>query len=74
VKRKKFTTAPFPKIDENKPKKRGALWCCYCGDWMKFQSKGGGYPRCIGCDISDEDWYIKTANGLWEGIKVKSRK
>lgn len=76
--RKKYKTAEFPVADDSKPKKRGQLWCPYEGKWSFFKAKpvgneGLGYPRCEGCNISTEDYYVKSANHLWGDISVKPR-
>lgn len=58
-------------LDESKAKKKGALWCCYCGDWKKFKRKSEGYQRCEFCGISIEDFYIKFYNKLFGMNKKK---
>lgn len=68
----KYTIDPRP--DEVKPPK-GKLWCCYCGDWKKFGKRKkipqSIYDRCETCNISTEDFHIKTQNKLWGSIKNK---
>jgi hypothetical protein len=56
-----------PDYSEKPPK--GTLWCCYCGKWMEFNEnviEGSNHDRCVGCTISTEDYYIKSANKLWD--------
>lgn len=66
---KKYVTAPYKEIDYSKPRKKGQLFCCYCGEWQYFKSKQMNgwttYERCVGCGISTEDFWIKTVNKLW---------
>lgn len=72
----KYITAPYKEIDTTKKKKRGQLWCCYCGEWRHFKRRQMGgyltYERCTGCGISIEDYWVKTVNKLWSaGLKPK---
>lgn len=46
--------------------KRGCLWCPYCALRTRFRYDGYlGVRRCERCGISDNDFYVKRANGLW---------
>jgi uncharacterized protein (DUF983 family) len=73
MERKKFATAPYKVIDESKKKKKGQLWCPYCGEWRTFKPKyAEGYPRCSYCNISTEDYWVKDVNKLWE-VSIKPR-
>jgi hypothetical protein len=54
---------------ENGKIPRGKYWCSYCNSYKKFTNKRGSeltYPRCETCNISLEDFYIKTHNKLWQ--------
>ena len=55
--------------EEKQP--RGKYWCVYCGQWKKFgKSKKKDFLSdyaCETCNISLEDFYIKTHNSLWGG-------
>lgn len=63
---KVFTTALYPVADETKPKKRGQLWCCFCGEYRTFKPKQSeGYPRCSDCNISVYEFDIRNANHTW---------
>jgi Pyruvate/2-oxoacid:ferredoxin oxidoreductase delta subunit len=49
---------------------KGKLWCVYCNDYKYFKirdeiNKNSNYKRCEGCGMSDNDFHIKNANGLW---------
>lgn len=57
------TVDPIP-IDENKTKKRGQLWCPYCGEYKRFVIKEG-YKRCGLCYVSTESFWVKKYNNLW---------
>jgi hypothetical protein len=63
----------FKVISEKPPEgskgKKGELFCCYCDKWMDFKEDvivGSNHDRCVGCTISVEDYYIKSANKLWQ--------
>jgi Pyruvate/2-oxoacid:ferredoxin oxidoreductase delta subunit len=64
---KKFKTAEHLTPDLTS-KKKGALWCPYCGEWQVFSvlpDRKSNYDRCNGCTISNEDYYVKHVNHLW---------
>lgn len=67
---KKFTVPEYQEIDPNLKKRKGTMYCPYCGQWQKFEpikrESYTTYPRCEGCGISDEDWYVKKINGIWK--------
>lgn len=73
--RKNYSTAEHTKPDYDKPRPVGTLWCPYDGEWLVFEPRQEvdyyTYPRCVECGISDEDFWVKTANGLWENSKSK---
>jgi hypothetical protein len=59
----------FEQPDYSKKPPKGTLWCVYCNDWMEFNEnviEGSNHDRCVGCTISTEDYYIKSANKLWD--------
>lgn len=72
--RKIYTVPEYKEPDHEVKKRKGTLWCPYEGKWQKFKSNNGGYNRCEGCNISTEDFYVKTSNGLWESIERKKKK
>jgi hypothetical protein len=48
------------------PPSKEALWCVYCGEWMKFRTFSyNGYEMCVGCAMSTKDFYIARANKLF---------
>lgn len=67
---KKYTVPEFVEINPNAPYRKGTMWCPYEGKWQMFTPRkfgeGFGYPRCEGCNISTEDWYVKLVNGIWK--------
>ena len=72
-----FTPAGLPLYKCVKvPLKKGHLFCTECHEYQKFDnipSKMGTLEvRCPVCHISIQDFYIRTANGLW-GTGSKSR-
>ncbi len=49
-------------------------WCPYCAQFTKFEvDRKFQIMRCTRCGISDQDFYVKTANHLW-GRKGKKNK
>lgn len=55
----------FPPAANTKPHKE-ALWCPYCGEWMKFRTFSyTGYECCTGCGISTRDFHTASANKLF---------
>jgi hypothetical protein len=62
--------APYPIPDAEKKKRKGSLWCPYCGEWRIFRRRDG-YQRCEVCGITTREWYVKKANNLWERGSVK---
>lgn len=67
--RKKFKTATQVEPDHSIKHKKGTLWCSYCAEWKMFEPKkiigGLSYPKCEGCGISNEDFWIKMSNKMW---------
>lgn len=66
----KVKTKPIPPEQSGaKRKSKKQLYCPYCAQYRKFKAKQMNgyltYKRCTGCGISDEDFYVKTYNGLW---------
>lgn len=61
-----YTVTPRP---DDKPPKKGKLWCPYCAKWTVFKSlQMNGYMtyrRAECCGISIEDFHVKTVNKLW---------
>lgn len=71
--RKVYVVPEHKEPDHSIKKRKDALWCPYEGKWQRFTSKDGGYRRCVGCNISNEDYWVKMSNGLWEMPKKKGR-
>lgn len=46
------------------------LFCTECHDYKVFQ-KEDGIKRCSDCGMSDQDFYVRTANQLWENASKK---
>jgi Pyruvate/2-oxoacid:ferredoxin oxidoreductase delta subunit len=69
-KRLKYTITPRPQVDKAP---RGKLWCPYCADWKKFgkskKTPESSYNRCETCNISTEDFHVRTVNMLWGNTK-----
>lgn len=61
-----YTINKRPEGVKNPPKK---LWCYLCNDFRSFgkskKSRDFDYMRCESCNISIEDFYIKSMNNLW---------
>lgn len=58
-------------IQEKKPVK-DALYCPYCKDWSVFKKHSYlDSKKCIGCGISDNDFYVKSDNKLWGSVKMR---
>lgn len=59
-----------PEESNVKKKKRGQLYCPYCGEYKLFKAKNNNgyitYKRCTGCGISVEDFYVKKYNRLFQ--------
>ncbi len=54
--------------------KRGEIFCPYCGntsEWKKDAFKGA--LRCPYCGMSDSDFWVKTINKRWGGLKTKRK-
>ncbi|BAF60349.1 hypothetical protein PTH_2168 [Pelotomaculum thermopropionicum SI] len=68
----KYATAPFKEPDPSKKKRKGDLWCPFCGEWRQFKANPYGSKSCPVCNISTMDYWVKTVNGLWE-ISLKPR-
>ena len=68
-------------VDSTKKKRKGQLWCPYCGEWtyfkmfrkLRFFPFQSTYRRCVKCGISVEDFWVKTVNKLWS-FGVNSRR
>ena len=46
---------------------RSWYWCPYCNQWRVFLYNDYlGVNRCNICGISDQDFYVKKYNNLWE--------
>ncbi|MCW2278752.1 hypothetical protein [Heliophilum fasciatum] len=61
-------------IDPAKKKRKGDLWCPYCGEWRNFKKDNWtGYKRCPDCGMSDHDFHVKTINHLWGNVGIKPR-
>lgn len=50
-------------------KTKGTLYCPYCATTSPFKEVHNGYPRCIGCGISDMDYYVQLHNHLFASKK-----
>lgn len=66
----KLKTKPIPpEVSGAERRSKKQLYCPYCGEYRIFKRilKNGylTYPRCTGCNISTEDFYVKTYNKLW---------
>jgi hypothetical protein len=45
---------------------KALAWCPYCGEEKPFDLDSRlGYARCMGCGISERDFYVRQFNGLW---------
>lgn len=50
-------------------------WCPYCQSWEYWFTDSGGYKRCPVCKMSNNDFYVKKYNNLWNNeMKSKSAK
>ena len=46
--------------------RRGEYWCPYCAEPVRFEmDRNLQILRCPRCGISENDYYVKTANKLW---------
>lgn len=55
-----------PEGYEPKGLKQGRAWCPYCGKETEFGYDSRlDYARCMGCGISERDFYVRQHNGLW---------
>ena len=67
VKRMARTEVKAPPGGRHKPTRRGRAWCPYCGREMPFGwNETLCYARCMGCGISERDFYVRQFNGLWQ--------
>lgn len=62
------------KPPEGTPRGKRQLWCPYCHKWVRFKHRQmGGYlsqsKKAECCGISDNDFWVKTHNKLWESLK-----
>ena len=47
-------------------------FCPYCGRWEYWVAQEDSAKHCPVCGISDHDYYVKGANGLWlQGMATK---
>lgn len=52
--------------------KSGHLYCSYCIGSRKFiYNSYTGYSRCEVCNISTQEFWIKTHNGIWNVMESK---
>lgn len=68
----KYSTAPYKEPDHSKKKRKGAMWCPYCGEWRVYKRNPWGTKSCPDCGITDNDFWVKTVNKTW-GFGVKPR-
>ena len=63
----------FKEIPEGIVLKKGEYFCPLCGRASKWASDDYyKNKRCIYCGLSDNDFWVKTVNHLWEKIgKIK---
>lgn len=56
------------------PQKPKVFYCPYCNAYKQWAKVDYGYGLivrgCPDCEVSDQDFYIKTANNLWKGMKA----
>lgn len=46
--------------------KKGYMWCPYCGTTTKTGYDAYlGCRRCLECGVTQNDYYVRRANGLW---------
>lgn len=54
------------------PTKPKVMYCPYCNaykSWIKITSEHDlEYKGCETCEMSDQDFYVKTANNLWKVV------
>jgi hypothetical protein len=52
---------------------KGKLYCPECNDYTEYSKKygyeGSDLRHCQYCGLSDNDFNVKSLNGLWEGRK-----
>ena len=54
---------------------KGHMWCPYCIKARIFVFDDRlGVDRCSVCHISDQDFYVKKENGLWEKEYIEYRR
>ena len=64
-----------PKPPKGIELKKGEYWCPYCAQVVKFIFNNYmGIKHCPRCGIIENDFHVKTANGLWEHQKIKKSK
>ena len=55
------------------PAKRGVLYCPYCCSYKAFKNLtdeyGSTITGCETCEISNDDFHVRTVNNLWKSIK-----
>lgn len=67
------TEVKAPPGGKHKPSKKGHAWCPYCGKEMPFGwDETLYYARCMGCGISERDFYVRQFNGLWQDSALDS--
>lgn len=51
---------------------KGKWYCPECNDYTDFHKQygyeGTDAKHCQYCGLSDNDWYVKSLNGLWGGL------
>lgn len=63
-----------PKPPKGTELKKGEYWCPYCAQVVKFTYNNYmGVNHCPRCGIIENDFYVKTANGLWKHPKNKKK-
>lgn len=61
-------TSHIPKPPDYEPKRKGTFYCPYCGEERRFYNTEYGSKICPICRVSDNDYYVKNYNGLWDRI------
>lgn len=72
----------FPKFaPKGEPEDDDQLWCPYCRRWRYFAVPKKREPFtsleircCKWCWISEDDAYVKTFNGTWEGRRSRRKR
>lgn len=68
-----FSVYPDSKRIRAVPQMKGTWYCPECNDYTAFDRKygyeGSEAKHCQYCGLSDNDWYVKSLNGLWGSNK-----